>query len=154
MSQLGLGVMINRLFGYGGDDFSSYIGKEITKAELSRSDTEYNGEVQSFRLTFTDGTNLSIYDNGQSCCEYRHMSTDDDPNSLVGGKLVSIQEKDGSSEGGPDEDCETYGEVHETAFVEVATDKGFITLVNHNEHNGYYGGFSMVVKVSDAQPSD
>ena len=29
---------------------------------------------------------------------------------------------------------------HEVCFLEVGTDDGFITISNHNEHNGYYGG--------------
>ena len=35
---------------------------------------------------------------------------------------------------------------HETCFVEVATDDGFITLTNHNEHNGAYSGFVLTVE--------
>ena len=66
------------------------------------------------------------------------MTTDDDPQSLVGGKLVRIEAKPG-----PDKDSEY--DVHEQVFVEVATDKGFITIVNHNEHNGYYGGFGLTI---------
>jgi hypothetical protein len=31
--------------------------------------------------------------------------------------------------------------VHEVAFLEVTTDRGVFQMKNHNEHNGYYGGF-------------
>ena len=34
---------------------------------------------------------------------------------------------------------------HDECFVEIGTDKGHITLVNHNEHNGYYSGFDLVM---------
>jgi len=27
----------------------------------------------------------------------------------------------------------------------MRTDKGFITITNHNEHNGYYGGFGLTI---------
>jgi hypothetical protein len=37
-------------------------------------------------------------------------------------------------------------DVHETCFVEVQATGGFITLVTHNEHNGYYGGFDPVIE--------
>jgi hypothetical protein len=64
------------------------------------------------------------------------MTTDDDLQSLIGGKLVRVEAK-----AAPDREDE-YGE-HEQVFVEVGTDKGLITIVNHNEHNGYYGGFGL-----------
>jgi hypothetical protein len=50
--------------------------------------------------------------------------------------LTSIEAKDGPNL----EDA--YGE-HEQVFVEVVTTKGLITIANHNEHNGYYGGFAL-----------
>jgi hypothetical protein len=30
----------------------------------------------------------------------------------------------------------------------IGTDVGFITLTNHNEHNGYYGGFGLTITES------
>lgn len=77
---------------------------------------------------------ISILDDGQSCCEKRYMTADDDLSSLVGQRMVSVILKDhikGDGEWGP----------HEIQFLEVQTDQGFATIVNHNEHNGYYGGF-------------
>jgi hypothetical protein len=73
------------------------------------------------------------------------MSTDDDVRSLVGHNLTRIEAKEGPGE--PDQ----YGE-HETVFVEVGTDAGFITVVNHNEHNGYYGGFGLTI--TERSPDD
>ena len=66
------------------------------------------------------------------------MTTDDDVQSLVGGTLTRIEAK-------PGPDVDDGGECHETVFVEVGTDRGFITIVNHNEHNGYYGGFGLTI---------
>jgi hypothetical protein len=88
-------------------------------------------------LSFDNGTKLTICDGGQCCCESRYMTTDDDVNSLVGGLLLHIDLKDG-----PDEE-DTYGDVHEIQFLEISTDKAFVTIANHNEHNGYYGGFAI-----------
>lgn len=104
-----------------------YIGKIITDAKLNDN---------RFHLTFDDGVKIVIFDNGQSCCEYRYMSTDDDVSSLIGHKLLDIESKDGPYSGDDDG-------LHETCFVEIGTDDNFITLVNHNEHNGYYGGFGL-----------
>lgn len=95
------------------------------------------------RLHLDGKKKIEIWDNGQSCCESRYLSTDDDVLSLVGGKLVRIEVKEG-----PNQEVE-YGGAHEICFVEVGTDKGFITLTNHNEHNGYYGGFDLTITEVD-----
>ena len=81
---------------------------------------------------------LTLSDQGQCCCENRYMSTDDNVRSLIGSRFVCYEVKDG-----PDESEEDGYNVHETQFLEIQTDSGFITLVTHNEHNGYYGGFSI-----------
>lgn len=111
----------------------SLIGKRITACRI---------ENNTLLLDFEDGTSIDLYDGGQCCCEDRFMTTDDDPASLVGQVLTHLEAKPG-----PDIEEESgYGD-HEQMFIEVATDKGFITLVNHNKHNGYYGGFSL--KITD-----
>lgn len=91
------------------------------------------------RLSFDNGVHIAIWDNGQSCCENRYMSTDDDVATLVGGKLLHVDAKPGPEIG---DDDDNY---HEQIFVEIATTKGLITIVNHNEHNGYYGGFGLTI---------
>lgn len=106
-----------------------YKGREIVAALL---------EEDRLNIDFADGSKISVWDDGQSCCESRYMTTDDDVASLVGGKLVSIVGKPGPGH------VAEYDE-HETCFVEIATDKGFVTIVNHNEHNGYYGGFGLTI---------
>jgi hypothetical protein len=80
---------------------------------------------------------IAIFDGGQSCCESRYMSTDDELSSLIGHTLTRIEAKSGPDMNG--------GEVHETCFLEIGTDQNFVTIVNHNEHNGYYGGFSLAI---------
>lgn len=130
MSQAGVGAMLHYLGGGSEHDPKEYYGKTIISAEIADD---------RLRIRFTDGTAIEIWDNGQSCCEHRHMTTDDDVKSLWGEKLVRVEAKSG-----PDVEGE-YGECHEQVFVEVGTDKGFITIVNHNEHNGYYGGFGLTI---------
>ncbi len=128
MSNPGLGVMIQALGGRG-RDVTPYIGAEIANASM---------DEERLRLQFKDGRKIMIVDGGQSCCESRYMRTDDDVQSLVGHKLLGLYEKEGLTEEG-DYDC------HEICFLEVQTDGGFITVANHNEHNGYYGGFYMQI---------
>ena len=94
-------------------------------------------DEDSITLQFDFGR-LTLSDHSQCCCETRYMSTDDDVKSLVGSRFMCYEVKDGDYQGVEDD----Y-DVHEVQFLEIQTDRGFVTLVNHNEHNGYYGGFSI-----------
>lgn len=122
-----------------------YYGRKITSAYMVEEDDLYHEEGdprqnEYLKLGFEDGSVIRVFDDGQSCCEHRYMTCDDDINSLVGGTLVRMEGK-----AGPEVEGE-YGEVHDQVFLEIATDKCFITIANHNEHNGYYGGFSLAIK--------
>jgi hypothetical protein len=94
-------------------------------------------DEDSITLKFDFGK-LTLRDNMQHCYENRYMSTDDDIKLLIGSRFVCYEVKDG-----PDVSEDDEYEVHDTQFLEIQTDSGFVTLVNHNEHNGYYGGFSI-----------
>lgn len=123
----------------------NYYGRTITSAEMVKEDDTYRDEGdpeynEYLKLGFDDGTSIRVFDDGQSCCEHRYMTCDDDIQSLVGGSLVRMEGKPG-----PEVDNGSC-DVHDQVFVEIATDKGFITIANHNEHNGYYGGFSLAIK--------
>lgn len=132
MNQLGLGVMINMLSGNESTvkAFMGAKGKVITELYL-KSDT--------LHFTFVDGSRIRIYDGGQSCCESRYMVTDDDLSYYVGATLL-----DGEIAQSPD--VEDGGECHEVQFLHIKTSKGTFTMSNHNEHNGYYVGFSIIVE--------
>jgi len=95
-------------------------------------------EEQKLSLNFTDGSLLTFVDNGQSCCEERYMRTDDVLSEFFGSKFLSVAVKEAPPIAGDD------GEEHEVQFLEVMTDRGAFTISNHNEHNGYYGGFDIV----------
>jgi len=101
------------------------IGKEIKSLELTET---------ALLFTFADGKGLSLYDDGQSCCEERYMHSDDAIQDFVGAKLLSAETREA-----PSIECE-YGD-HEVQFLVVTTDRGAFTIETHNEHNGYYGGF-------------
>ena len=94
-------------------------------------------DEDSITLHFSAGK-LTLSDCGQNCCETRYMSTDDDVRSLIGQRFVCWEVKDGDYSGPADEYMQ-----HDVQFLEIQTEGGFVTLVNHNEHNGYYGGFSI-----------
>ena len=104
-----------------------YIGKVISSLSL---------QDDTLTIRFTDGTGVEVYDNGQSCCEHRYMHTDDDLSGVNGGVLYDIELRDVTCD-------ESDWEVHEIQFLVVKTSKGEIVMSSHNEHNGYYGGFSI-----------
>jgi hypothetical protein len=90
-------------------------------------------------LVFEDGRQYSIRDARQHCCENRYAVCDDDLSSVTGRKIVLCETRgvDGPGQG---------GEKHEIEFFVLQLDDGSaITLATHNEHNGYYGGFNVVV---------
>lgn len=132
MSQPGIGALLHYLSGGSRHNPSEFYGKRITAA--SKDDNE-------LLLSFEDGTKIKLWDDGQSCCESRYMTTDDDLSKIVGGVLTRIEAKEG-----PETEGE-YGEAHDQVFIEVGTDECFITVCTHNEHNGYYGGFGLTIDV-------
>lgn len=130
---LGMGAMIHYLSGGSKHSADEYYGQTVLDAALVEN---------RLRLKLDSGKTIEIWDDGQSCCESRFMTTDDDPAYIRGGKLIKIETKNGPDEG---DEAGEYGECHETCFIEIGTDKGFITLTNHNKHNGYYGGFGLTI---------
>ncbi len=127
MSNLGLGVMLGLL---GSNEttvnaIKQSLGKEIKSILL---------QDERLSITLSDDSTLHLYDDGQSCCENRYMQTDDDLDYYVGSELLNIELKDSHYQ---DNDYE----VHEVQFLDITTRKGVFQIANHNEHNGYYGGF-------------
>ena len=115
-------------------DLDQVLGRVITRAVF---------ENDALGLQFSDGSALTLRDAGQCCCESRYATCDDDVTSLVGSCLVSITikaEREIPIE--PDDDGYVSSGEHDALFLEVQTTGGFITMVTHNEHNGYYGGFT------------
>ena len=112
------------------DAFKGAMGKTIAGLTLGADDT--------LHFVFDDSTKMKLFDGGQRCCESRYMRTDDNLAEFVGAKLLGAEIK----EAPPVKDDDDYGE-HEVEFLEVQTDRGVFTMASHNEHNGYYGGFSI-----------
>lgn len=91
--------------------------------------------IDNFSLTisFENGLEIEIIDVMKNCCEDRYMSTDDDLQYFVGSVFLEAEIKEGPEN--------SYG--HDVEFFEIKTSKGYFTIVSHNEHNGYYGGFDL-----------
>jgi hypothetical protein len=129
----GLGAMIHMLRGGSPESPKKYYGRKITKVELK------NNELH---LSFEDGVTIMLWDAANSCCESRYMRTDDDPQILVGNVLTLIEERD-------TKDFDDANESHQAVFVEVKAGDSWITIANHVEHNGYYGGFGLSIQEVD-----
>jgi hypothetical protein len=138
MGQPGVGAMIHYLSGGTRHSASEFYGRRIVSAALDSGESP-NG----IRLSFDDGTVIRIWDDGQSCCESRYTTTDDDLSKIIGGVLRRIETKEAPNV------ADEYGD-HEQVFVEIGTDECFVTLVTHNQHNGYYGGFGLTIDVDTA----
>jgi hypothetical protein len=117
--------------------YTEIVGLKITAMAIGGDGPEH------LCIRFDDGSAIFISDEGQSCCERRYITCDDDLSGHEGGQLVSINTD--ASGSGPDVGEDDYG-CHEVQFVAVQTTKGCFTLCTHNEHNGYYGGFGLKVK--------
>ena len=111
-----------------------FIGHEIETVSL---------DDNALAIRFTNGRSIRMADMGHQCCENRYMSTDDDLSEFVGARLLGIEVRDAPSQTSAD----VY-EDHDVSFLAVQTSKGEFVMKNHNEHNGYYGGFDIRVDVS------
>lgn len=134
MTHLGLGVMISMLGGNAESvaAFTSAVGKTITSLTL--------GDDDALHFVFDDSSKMKLFDDGQSCCESRYMRTDDNLTEFIGAKLLGAEIKEAPS-------IEMEYDCHDVQFLEVKTDRGVFTMASHNEHNGYYGGFSILAAV-------
>ena len=135
MNNSGLGVLIKGL-----------IGNDKTRTAVQGSlDKTISGVFitdDNLYINFTDDTALRMWDGGQSCCEHRYMVCDDNLTEYVGAKLTNVISKPASF---VDEDYD----VHETMFIDFETTNGIFTIVNHNSHNGYYGGFYVEGEITE-----
>lgn len=132
MSNLGIGVMIHML---GGNEETVAAHKSAVGKKIASLDVEDN----KLKIVFEDGSGIQIYDDGQSCCERRYMNCDDNLEGFVGAEFIEARIADGDT---TREDYETK----ESQFLIVKTSLGEFTVANYNEHNGYYGGFWMVIR--------
>lgn len=122
--------------------FVKAVGKEIVGIALSGVPDDTDKD--ELYIHFKDNSYIKILDDMQSCCEHRYMTTDDKLDEYIGGSLLNIEVKPipiPLSEYG-DDNPNTEREIE---FLEVTTTKGSFVIVNHNDHNGYYGGFNVEI---------
>lgn len=88
----------------------------------------------------TDGMVREFKDDGQCCCEDRYMTCNEEGlDYFIGATYLGYDISDFTQE----DDVEGY--INEAQLLNIRTDRGVFTVVTHNEHNGYYGGFNVVM---------
>lgn len=131
-------LMTCNLEGASLEAFMKVINKKITGVALAGAvDSERKDELH-IRLGHEY---VRITDAGQSCCEDRYMTCDDKMEDHVGATLLNIETRQMPIpvlEGGD-------GDVHDIEYLVVTTTAGELVIVNHNEHNGYYGGIDVEI---------
>jgi hypothetical protein len=113
--------------------FKQAIGKTIVDLGIKENKLVF---------TFDTGLKMALYDNGQSCCEHRYMHTDDKLSDFIGATFQDAEVRAGGRN-----EIEEYEDVLDSEFLIITTSKGQFTIVNYNEHNGYYGGFAIEAKI-------
>jgi hypothetical protein len=135
MGQLGMGKMFRMMAG-------NSASVEAVKASLDQEIRSVSINDNSLLIGLADHV-LQLTDQAQSCCERRYMVCDDKLDNFIGGTLLDLSVEDAPSTGNRDE-CA----VHDVQFLHVKTSNGSFTVSNHNEHNGYYGGFSIEASIT------
>lgn len=120
---------------------------KLTEVDIDR-DTKCGAET-ALIIVFTDLSTVRITDR-TDCCEKRYMRTDDELSFFFGSTWVSheIREAPSIEDDGP------YKQDHDVEFFVIHTSKGDITFSNHNEHNGWYGGFDMNASYRSSDDSE
>lgn len=120
------------------DYFADHLkDRKLREIEYINIDDKY------INIMFSDGR-LWTLSTESDCCAHHYLTTDDDCQYVTtsGAVLVGIELME------LDTVSEEYGGEHETMFVKIQTSKGVVTVVAHNEHNGYYGGFRVISSLS------
>lgn len=136
----GLGVNIRALCGYGDTE-------KIVQENLDKTIESVELRDDALHFVMKNGKRWKLFDNGQSCCESRYMVIDDNLSEYAGARLRSIRVEDAPDVVTDDD----WGGNHEVQFLKVMTSKGEFVAASHNEHNGYYGGFSIEAEWEDDQ---
>lgn len=116
----------------------------VIKNSLNKTIKDIHIIDDNLYINFMDGLALRVWDSQQMCCERRYMVCDDDLNEYKETQLISVNQKYTKSENKRDFIA------NEAVFLEFQTTNGTFTIVNHNEHNGYYGGFWIEAETTKA----
>lgn len=98
-------------------------------------------------IIFTDYTKIRIFDELGAPSGRKYLHTDDDLEYFIGAEFLGVQKRFGAE---LYRSGEYYSDrnrsILEIAFLLVYTTEGVFTIVNYNEHNGYYSGFDITIE--------
>ena len=115
--------------------------REVVKLYQGKSICSFLLEEEALLIRFTDDSALKLFDEGQQCCEQRYLRSDDDFRAVEGAQFLDAQVRE-AAESAFLVDTNNCG-IHEVQFLVILTSLGELTISAHNEHNGYYGGFTL-----------
>jgi hypothetical protein len=102
---------------------------------------KYFSVTNMIQVVFEDGSRLRIFDSGQDCCEHRYITSDDvGKYSPRGHRMRDVVVRSLSS---TENDCCGYNDIQ---FIEITTSGVGFDFEIHNDHNGYYAGFSIEIE--------
>jgi hypothetical protein len=137
MSHPGVGAMLAML----GGNADSVAAFALGKGQVIRALKLVHDDPEGLVFDFENGYRMVLEDQGQSCCESRYLTCDDELAYHVGATLDDMEVREAAERAERAE--ETDYEVKEICFLIVTTSKGKFTVASHNDHNGYYGGFAL-----------
>lgn len=92
------------------------------------------------KITFEDGVVLQL-EARPSCCENIYFQIDDDLVYYRGTTFTDLKLARWSELSGDD----SYS--HEISFMDIYTSKGVLSICAHNEHSGWYSGFTFDISL-------
>ena len=134
---------------HGEYDLNHFNGYKVFDASFTESIVDaFSMSIESIdsiflSLTHPNGVDVfsvRITDEASYCCEHRYMTTDDDITHIIGGVIRKMEIVDAD-----DISDDEYG-VHQIQFFNIETDIGSVQFATHNENNGYYNGFDVVIR--------
>lgn len=105
------------------------VGRTLRSIEVSKDD-------HTTTLVFDDAT-VKLGCEGD-CCAHAFFSDLEVASELPAKVLEWNDDKSTSESDGK------YGEVRDTQFIKIKTERGYIDFSLHTDHNGYYGGWYFV----------
>ena len=108
------------------------MGKTIAGIQGLKKDSDY------VRISFTDGSYLSMY-HEQDCCESVTLEDfDNDVQSLIGGDIIRIEECISNANDEEFDPLDNYDDSYTWTFYTIVTSKGTMKLRWYGTSNGYY----------------
>ena len=108
------------------------MGKTIADIQGLKKDSDY------VRISFTDGSYLSMY-HDQDCCESVTLEDfDNDAQSLIGGDIIRIEECISNASDEEFNPLNDYDYSYTWTFYTIFTSKGTMKLRWYGTSNGWY----------------